>query len=172
MLLDLGPDGPRIDPTAWVAPTAVVVGRVALGPSSSTWYGAVVRADLERISVGARTNLQDGCVLHADPGFALEVGDDVTVGHRAVLHGCRIEDGVLIGMGSVVMNGCVVGAGSLVAAGTLLTEGTVIPPRSLVMGAPGKVRGELTEEQSAALRLGSDHYVELAERHRRASAIM
>jgi carbonic anhydrase/acetyltransferase-like protein (isoleucine patch superfamily) len=169
VILDLGPDSPVVHPTAWVAPTAVLVGRVLLGAASSAWYGAVVRADLERIEVGARTNLQDGCVLHADPGFALVVGDDVTVGHRAVLHGCTVEDGVLIGMGSVVMNGCVVGAGSLVAAGTLLTEGTVVPPRSLVMGAPGKVRGELTDEQSAALRLGSDHYVELAERHRAAS---
>jgi carbonic anhydrase/acetyltransferase-like protein (isoleucine patch superfamily) len=143
----------------------VLAGPVTLGPEVSVWYGTVVRADLDRISVGARTNLQDGCVLHTDPGLHLEIGAGVTVGHRAVLHGCRIEDDVMIGMGAVVMNRAVIGAGSIVGAGALVPEGTVVPPRSLVLGTPGKVRRGTSDDEVALTRLNAEHYVSLAKQH-------
>lgn len=157
---------PLIDPTSWVAPNATVVGDVTLGPDSSVWYSAVLRGDGDRITVGAGSNLQDGVVLHTDPGFHLEVGAGVSVGHNAVLHGCRVEDGVLVGMGAIVMNGAVIGAGSMVAAGALVPAGVVIPPRSLVVGAPGKVRRETTEEEVAGIELNATFYVQLAATHR------
>jgi carbonic anhydrase/acetyltransferase-like protein (isoleucine patch superfamily) len=159
-VIPLGDRVPSIDPTAWVADSATVVGAVTVGPQSSVWYSTVVRADGDRISIGARTNLQDGVVLHTDPGLHLEIGDDVSVGHRAVVHGCRIEDGCLIGMGSVVMNRAVIGAGSLIGAGAVVSEGTVIPPRSLVVGLPGKVRRELSDDEVAMLRVNAEVYLQ------------
>jgi carbonic anhydrase/acetyltransferase-like protein (isoleucine patch superfamily) len=143
----------------------VLTGAVTLGPDANVWYGTVVRADLDRITVGRGTNLQDGCVLHTDPGLHLELGAGVTVGHRAVLHGCRIEDDVMIGMGAVVMNRAVIGAGSIVGAGALVPEGTVVPPRSLVLGAPGRVRRETSDDEVAVIRLNAEHYVTLARQH-------
>lgn len=165
MLVTLGELVPDLDPASWVAPGAVVAGAVTLGPSASVWYSSVVRADGDRITIGAGSNIQDGCVLHTDPGFHLQVGAGVTVGHRAVLHGCRIEDDVLVGMGAIVMNGAVVGTGSMVAAGALVSAGVVIPPRSLVMGAPGKVRRHTTDDELALIRLNAEHYVALAKVH-------
>lgn len=156
---------PSVADTAWTAPTAVVVGDATLGEHVGIWYGAVVRADAERIEIGDRTNIQDGCALHADPGFPLVIGSGVSVGHNAVLHGCTIGDDVLIGMGSIVMNGAVVGDGSLIAAGAVVVEGAVIPPGSLVAGVPGKVRRELTDEQIAMNRLNAEFYVANIARH-------
>ena len=127
---------PKIDDDAFVAPTAVVVGAVTLGPRSSIWYGAVARADAERIEIGEGSNVQDGCTLHSDPGFPLVIGRNVTVGHRVVLHGAHVEDEVLIGMGSVVMNGDRIGTGSIVAAGAVVTLGTQFPAGSVVAGIP------------------------------------
>ncbi|RBY96993.1 gamma carbonic anhydrase family protein [Blastococcus sp. TF02-8] len=142
--LDSG--SPQIADSAFVAPTAVVVGAVTMGPRSSIWYGAVARADAEAISIGADSNIQDGCALHSDPGFPLLVGERVSVGHRVVLHGCRIDDDVLVGMGSIVMNGAHIGSGSIIAAGAVVTQGKVFPPRSLIAGVPAKVLREATDD--------------------------
>jgi carbonic anhydrase/acetyltransferase-like protein (isoleucine patch superfamily) len=165
-LVRLGVDAPDLHPTAWVAPTASVIGSVSLGPEASVWYGAVVRADLERIDVGAASNVQDGAVLHADPGRPVTVGERVTIGHRAVVHGATVGDDVLIGMGSVVLNGAWIGAGSIVGAGAVVAEGTEVPPGSLVLGIPARVRGELGEEQRRGIATNAEHYVALAARHR------
>jgi carbonic anhydrase/acetyltransferase-like protein (isoleucine patch superfamily) len=162
----LGDDSPRIHGTAWVAPTASVIGRVTLGAESSVWYSTVVRADLETIEIGAGSNVQDGCVLHADPGRPVRVGERVTIGHRAVLHGATVEDDVLIGMGSVVLNGAHIGNGSVVGAGAVVTENTRVPPGSLVLGTPAAVRGEIGEEQRHGIVANAAHYVALAARHR------
>lgn len=166
-LLPLDGTGPDVADDAWVAPTAVLVGQVQLGSASSVWYGAVLRGDAATITVGARTNVQDGCVVHADPGFPASIGDGVVVGHGAVVHGCTVEDGCLVGMGSRVLNGARIGAGSLVAAGAVVLEGTQVPPGSLVAGVPAKVRRPLTDEETAGIRAGADHYVEQARRHAR-----
>lgn len=151
---------PEIDATAWVAPTATVLGDVALGPESSVWYGAVIRADTDTIRIGARTNIQDGAIIHVDPGEPCAVGANVTVGHRAIIRAATVEDDCLIGMGAVVLNGAVVGAGSIVGAGAVVRERDVIPPRSLVVGVPGKVVRQLSDEQVAGNRENADHYVE------------
>jgi carbonic anhydrase/acetyltransferase-like protein (isoleucine patch superfamily) len=145
------------------------MGRVALGPESSVWFGAVVRADQEDVSIGGRTNIQDNAVLHADPGFPLTVGDDVSIGHAAVVHGCTIEQGVLVGMGSVIMNGAVVGAGSTIAAGAVVLGGTVVPPASLVAGVPAKVRRRLDDSEVEANQFAARLYVDLATQHREGS---
>lgn len=157
---------PEIDEAAWVAPGAVVAGRVRLGPETGVWYTAVVRADMESVTVGAGTSIQDGTVVHADPGFPATIGDNVTVGHRAVVHGCTVEDDCLIGMGAIVLNGAVIGAGSLVGAGAVVPQGAVIPPGSLVAGVPGKVRRELSEEEKAGNTLNAQVYQGLIELHR------
>ncbi len=162
----MGLSRPVIDPTAWVAPNATVIGDVTLGPQVGVWYSAVLRGDGDRITVGARSNLQDGVVLHTDPGFHLQIGEGVSVGHNAVLHGCRVEDDVLVGMGAIVMNGAVIGAGSMVAAGALVPSGVVIPARSLVVGAPAKVRRETTQEERGGIELNAMFYVDLAVIHR------
>lgn len=160
---------PRIDPDAWVAPTATVIGDAAVAAGASVFYGAVLRADISSITVGHRTNLQDQVVVHADPGHPAVIGDDVTVGHGAILHGCTIEDGCLIGMGAIVLNGAVVGAGSLVAAGALVLGDQVVPPRSLLAGSPAKVRRPLTDAEVAANLDSAVRYAALAARHRAAT---
>ena len=149
---------PKIDDDAFVAPTAVVVGAVTMGPRSSIWYGAVARADAEVIEIGEGSNIQDGCTLHSDPGFPLVVGRGVTVGHRVVLHGARIDDDVLVGMGSVVMNGAHIGSGSIVAAGAVVTQGTQVPPGSLVAGVPAKVIRQATEDDMQHIRGNAASY--------------
>ncbi|HEY7775159.1 MAG TPA: gamma carbonic anhydrase family protein [Kineobactrum sp.] len=143
----------------FIAPSAAVIGRVTLGDRSSVWFSCVLRGDAERIEVGAGSNIQDGAVLHADPGFPMIVGDNVTVGHKAMLHGCTIGDGSLVGIGAVVLNGARIGRNCLVGAGALVTEGMEIPDGSLVLGAPAKVRRQLSEEQQAALALNAGHYI-------------
>jgi carbonic anhydrase/acetyltransferase-like protein (isoleucine patch superfamily) len=166
MQISLGDAQPQVDRTAWVAPDAVLAGDVTVGAEASIWYATVVRGDGDAIRIGPRSNIQDGCVLHTDPGLVLEVGAGVSVGHRAVLHGCVIEDDVLVGMGSIVMNGARIGAGSLVAAGALVTEGTQVPPRSLVVGAPAKVRRQLSDGELEMVRYNATHYIGLAATHR------
>ena len=159
-------NSPAVHETAFVAPSASIIGRATLDQDSSAFYGVSVRADTAAISVGAGSNLQDNVVLHADPGFPCTVGRGVSVGHAAVVHGCTVEDDCLIGMGATVLNGAVIGAGSLVAAGAVVLEGTVVPPRSLVAGVPAKVRRELTDEEFDGVRANAAHYVELAAKHR------
>ncbi|MEU6237064.1 gamma carbonic anhydrase family protein [Kitasatospora sp. NPDC047058] len=157
---------PAVDPTAFVAPTAVVIGSVTVAAGASVWYGAVIRGDAEAITVGAGTNIQDNCTLHADPGFPLVIGERISVGHNAVLHGCTVEDDVLVGMNSTVLNGARIGTGSLVAAGAVVPQGMVVPPGSLVAGVPAKVRRELTEEERAGIRSNGEGYRLLADAHR------
>ena len=168
-VLALGDDVPDIADDAFLAMGATVVGRVRVGPQSSVWYGSVLRADAEAIVIGARTNIQDGCVVHADPGFPVALGDGVTVGHRAVVHGCRVDDDVLIGMGAVLMNGARVGRGSLVAAGAVVTQHTEIPEHSLVAGVPARVLRPVNDHERELIAAGARHYVEHAARHRGAS---
>ncbi|WP_245177106.1 gamma carbonic anhydrase family protein [Geodermatophilus sp. DF01-2] len=151
---------PQIDGEAFVAPTAVVVGAVTMAARSSIWYGAVARADSEVIEIGEDSNVQDGSTLHSDPGFPLVVGRGVTVGHRVVLHGARIDDDVLVGMGSVVMNGAHIGSGSIVAAGAVVTQGTQVPPGSLVAGVPAKVIRQATDDDLLHIRGNAASYTE------------
>ncbi|WP_194819252.1 gamma carbonic anhydrase family protein [Nocardia sp. XZ_19_385] len=171
MMIEIGGVAPEIDDTAWLAPNATVIGRVRLAAEVSIWYNAVLRGDLEDISVGAKTNIQDGCVLHADPGMPLTVGAGVSVGHNAILHGCTIGDDVLVGMGATVLNGAVIGAGSLIAANALIPEGAQIPPGSLVAGVPGKVRRELTEPELDRIRLNCAVYLHNMSTHRDAKVL-
>jgi carbonic anhydrase/acetyltransferase-like protein (isoleucine patch superfamily) len=156
--LDFG--APKIDDEAFVAPTAVVVGAVTMGPRSSIWYGAVARADAETIEIGEDSNVQDGCTLHSDAGFPLVLGKGVTVGHRVVLHGARVDDDVLVGMGSIVMNGAHIGSGSIVAAGAVVTQGTEVPPRSVVAGIPAKVVRQATDDDLLHIRGNAASYTD------------
>jgi carbonic anhydrase/acetyltransferase-like protein (isoleucine patch superfamily) len=156
--LDFG--APKIDPDAFIAPTAVVVGAVTMRAHSSIWYGAVARADFEVIEIGEDTNVQDGCTLHSDAGFPLVLGRGVTVGHRVVLHGARVDDDVLVGMGSIVMNGAHIGSGSIVAAGAVVLQGTEVPPNSLVAGIPAKVLRQTTEDDLTHIRLNAQSYTD------------
>jgi carbonic anhydrase/acetyltransferase-like protein (isoleucine patch superfamily) len=166
-LISLG-DGrdPSVDEAAWVAPGVVLAGAVRLEAGASVWYNTVLRAEAERIVLGERSNLQDNVSGHVDRGFPLTVGTGVSVGHGAVLHGCTIDDDVLVGMSATILNGAVIGRGSLVAAGTVILEGTVVPPRSLVAGVPGKVRRELSDEELAAIRRNAEVYLEHTATHR------
>lgn len=150
---------PVIPASAFVADGARVIGDVVLGESASVWYNAVLRAEAATITVGARSNVQDGVAVHVDHGFPVTIGEDVSVGHNAVVHGCTIEDGALIGMGSVVLNGAVIGAGSLVAGGAVVLAGTEVPPGSLVAGVPAKVRRSLTDEERAGLLRNAEAYL-------------
>lgn len=165
-IASLGGHTPEIAADAFVAPGATVIGRVHIGARSSVWYGTVLRGDVADISIGEDTNIQDGCVGHADEGYPLEIGDRVTVGHRVVIHGCRIADDVLVGMGAVLMNGVTVGSGSLIAAGAVVTQDAEIPPGSLVAGVPAKVRRQVGDAERGLITVGAQHYVELAARHR------
>jgi carbonic anhydrase/acetyltransferase-like protein (isoleucine patch superfamily) len=149
---------PKIDEEAFVAPTAVVVGAVTLQARASVWYGVVVRADEEVIVIGPDTNVQDGCTLHCDPGYPLLVGRGVTIGHRVVLHGARVDDDVLVGMGSIVMNGAHIGSGSIVAAGAVVTPNTTVPPGSVVAGVPAQVVRQATDEDLEHIRHNAESY--------------
>lgn len=157
---------PDVAPSAWIAPGAFVVGDVRLGEDTSVWYGAVLRGDTEPIRIGARTNVQDGCVLHADPGFPATVGEGCVVGHNAVVHGCEVGDGCLIGMGATILNGAKIGTGSIVAAGAVVPENREFPPRSLIVGVPAKRAGDVTGEQTRDIERGAAEYVERAAAHR------
>jgi carbonic anhydrase/acetyltransferase-like protein (isoleucine patch superfamily) len=168
-ILGVNGRGPDSAADAWIAPTAAVVGDVTLGPGVGVFYGAVLRADLESIDVGEGSNIQDTAVVHADPGHPARIGRDVSVGHGAVLHGCTVGHGALVGMNATVLNGAVVGEGSLVAANALVLEGTVVPPGSLVAGVPAKVRRPLTEEEIAHCRGNAETYRTLTARHAEAN---
>jgi carbonic anhydrase/acetyltransferase-like protein (isoleucine patch superfamily) len=148
-----------IDPTAFIAPTATVLGDVTIGAEASVWFGAVIRGDTAPIRIGRQTNVQDGCILHADPGFLCTLGDRVTVGHGAIIHGATVEDDCLIGMRAVVMNGARIGRGSIVAVGSIVTEGTEIPPGSVAMGQPAKVKRQATDRDREMIRHAAQHYV-------------
>jgi carbonic anhydrase/acetyltransferase-like protein (isoleucine patch superfamily) len=149
-----------VHPTAFVDVSAQVIGDVEIGEESSVWMCVVIRGDVHWIKVGKRTNIQDGTIVHGMTGtHPTSIGDNVTVGHAAVLHGCTVENHCLIGMGAILLNGAHVGAGSIVAAGTLLVEGQKVPPRSLVMGSPGKVKRLLTQAEAADIQRYADHYV-------------
>ncbi|HUG23920.1 gamma carbonic anhydrase family protein [Piscinibacter sp.] len=156
---------PEVADSAWVADGASVIGKVMLEDDASVWFGAVLRGDTEVLRVGRGSNVQDGSVLHADPGYPLTLGEGVTVGHQVMLHGCTVGDGSLIGIQSVVLNGARIGKHCLVGAGSLVTEGKVFPDGSLIMGSPAKVVRQLTAEQIDELKRAAAHYVANAKRY-------
>jgi carbonic anhydrase/acetyltransferase-like protein (isoleucine patch superfamily) len=166
IVLPHGDTFPRIAESAWVAPGACVIGDVHLGEEASVWYGAVLRGDTEPIRIGARSNVQDGCILHADPGYPAVVGEGCVVGHNAVVHGCEIEDDCLVGMGATILNGAKIGEGSIVAAGAVVPEGREFTPRSLIVGIPAKRVSDVSEEQTREIAHGASEYVERAAAHR------
>lgn len=155
----------QADASVWIAPGAHVIGEVALGANVSIWFNAVLRADNEPMAIGAKTNIQDGAVLHSDPGFPLTIGQGVTVGHQAMLHGCSIGDGALIGIGAVILNGAVIGKNCLVAAGAVVTEGKVFEDNTLIVGAPAIAKRVMSDEAVAHLHSNAAHYVQNAERY-------
>lgn len=161
-LYSLGGVSPSLSPTAWVAPSAELIGDVRLGNHCSVWFGAVIRADNTPIILGDETNFQDGAIGHSDPGAPLTLGARVTVGHQAILHGCTIEDEALIGMGARILNGAVIGSQCIVGAGALVTEGKLFEPRSLIVGSPARAVRALSDEQVALLKMSAAHYAEKA----------
>jgi carbonic anhydrase/acetyltransferase-like protein (isoleucine patch superfamily) len=162
----LGEAAPQIDPGAWIAETAVLIGRVVLGPGANVWYGAVLRGDNEPIVIGPNSNVQEGCVLHTDPGCPLTIGVGVTVGHQAMLHGCTVHDGSLIGIQAIVLNRAVIGARCLVGAGALVTEDKVFEPEQLILGSPATAKRRLTPEQLAGLVHSAENYAARAQRYK------
>jgi carbonic anhydrase/acetyltransferase-like protein (isoleucine patch superfamily) len=167
LIVKFGNSTPRIDPTAWVAPNATLIGSVTLDAHSSVFYGAVLRGDTDQIRIGAGSNVQDNVTMHTDTGLYLSVGSRVSIGHNAVIHGCTIEDDCLIGMNATVLNGAVIGAGSLIAAGAVVLENSVVPPGSLVAGVPGKVVRALSADEKSSLIENARHYAELSAAHQR-----
>lgn len=155
----LGEHAPQVAASAWVAESATVVGQVEVGDDVGIWYGAVLRGDNDRIVVGAGSNVQDGCVLHTDPGYPLDIGEDCTVGHMVMLHGCTIGARSLIGIGSIILNGARIGEECLIGANTLIPEGKVIPPRSMVLGSPGKIVRELSDDDVRRFGGAAGRYV-------------
>lgn len=160
-LYQLGEERPKTPDSGrfWVAPSAALIGKVELCDDASVWFGAVLRGDNELIRVGERSNVQDGCVLHTDPGYPLDIGADCTIGHMVMLHGCKIGRGSLIGIGSIILNGAEIGEECLIGANTLIAEGKVIPPRSMVIGSPGKVVREMTDDDVKRFGAGAGRYV-------------
>lgn len=162
----LGEISPRVASSAYIAPNAMVIGNVVLAENASVWFGATLRGDNDPISIGADSNVQDSAVLHTDPGFPLSVGRDVSIGHQAMLHGCTIGDGSLIGIQAIVLNAAVIGKGCLVGAGSVITERKVFADGTLIFGAPAKVVRELTAEERESLLKGAAHYVERGAQYR------
>lgn len=171
MLIALDDRVPVVDASAFVAANATLVGSVTVAEGASVWYGAVLRADNEPITIGPRSNVQDNCAFHVDVGKPVTLGEGVSVGHGAVIHGATVEDHVLVGMGAIILNDAVIGAESLIAAGAVVPQGAVIPPRSLVAGVPGKVRRELTDDEVAGLRRNAETYEHHRETHRAGTVI-
>lgn len=165
-LFNLGEKRPQLAPGVWVAPNATVIGDVRLGDNASLWWNAVLRGDNDPITIGTNTNIQDGSVLHTDEGVPMNIGANVTVGHLVMLHGCTVGDGSLIGIGSIILNRAVIGKNSIVGANTLIPEGKVFPDRVLIVGSPGKVVRELSDEEVARLSHSAAHYVQNAARYR------
>ena len=166
MLYELDGVGVRAEGDYWVADTATVMGNVLLKQDASVWFNAVVRGDNDQITIGEGSNVQDGSVLHTDPGYPLVIGPHVTIGHKVMLHGCDIGEGSLIGINAVVLNGAKIGKNCIIGANALITEGKEIPDNSMVMGSPGKVVKTLTDEQAQGVRVGAAHYVRNAKRFR------
>ncbi len=166
MIITLNGTTPSVAESAWVAPTATLVGKVQIHEGASVWYGAVLRGDNEPIVIGPRSNVQDNCVFHVDKGIGVTLGEGVSIGHNATVHGATIGNHVLIGMGATVMNKVVIGDECLIAAGALVTEGMEIPPRSLVAGVPAKIRRELSDDEVQALYRNAETYEEHRELHR------
>jgi carbonic anhydrase/acetyltransferase-like protein (isoleucine patch superfamily) len=154
-----------IDPTVFIAQGAIVLGNVRIGPHASIWYNAVIRGDIETITIGAESNIQDLSMVHADPGFPCTIGSRVTAGHRVILHGCTVEDNCLIGMGAILLNGVHVGTGSIIGAGAVLPEGMQVPPHSIVMGLPAKIIRQTDENAKARIDRGWRHYMDQAQHH-------
>lgn len=169
-VLSIGSDVPRIHDSAWLADSATVVGNVTVGPDVGIFYGAVLRAEGASITVGAHSNIQDNCVVHAGWSHSVHIDEGVTVGHSAVLHGCTVESDVLVGMGAVLLNDCVIGTGSVIGAGALVAEGVVVPAGSLVVGSPGRVVRQVRPAEVEANQEGARHYRELLRLHRAAVA--
>jgi len=165
-IYQLGDDAPQIDPSAWVADTANLIGKVTLGANTTVWYGVTIRGDNEHITIGADSNVQEGTVMHTDMGYPLEIGVGVSIGHQAMLHGCSIGDGALIGIQAVIMNGAKIGKGCLVGAGALVTEGKVFPDNTLIIGSPAKAVRTLTQEDTARLGEIADGYVRRGQLYR------
>ncbi len=163
----LGEKRPQIASSAWIAPNATVIGDVRLAANASIWWNAVLRGDNDPISIGENSNIQDGSVLHTDEGVPMNIGANVTVGHLVMLHGCAVGDGSLIGIGSIILNRAVIGRNCIVGANTLIPEGKVYPDRVLIVGSPGKVMRELSDEDVARLQGSAAHYVENARRYQR-----
>lgn len=159
MLLKCKDKYPQIEKAAFVAENATLIGDVALEEDATVWFGAVLRGDSSSIKIGKGSNIQDNCTLHCDEGSPLSVGQNVTVGHNVILHGCTVEDNCLIGMGAVIMNDAVIGENSIVGAGALITEGKVFPPNSLILGSPAKVKGEVDEKGMDMIREAAEHYI-------------
>jgi carbonic anhydrase/acetyltransferase-like protein (isoleucine patch superfamily) len=153
------PNNVTLHETAFVAPNATVVGNVTIGAHASVWFNAVVRAELDHVTIGERANVQDGAVIHVDEGFPVKLGKNVTVGHRAVVHGATVDENCIVGIGAILLNGCHIGANSIVGAGALVPEGKSFPPNSLLIGVPARVAREITPEQVARITEGADHYV-------------
>ena len=167
MRYSLGGQHPQnIDKENWIAPSADLIGSVILSADVSIWWQAVLRADNEPITIGARSNIQDGCVLHTDPGYPTVIGENVSIGHMCMLHGCEIGDSSLIGIGSIIMNGARIGQNCLIGANTLITEGKKIPDNSLVMGSPGRVMREISDEQIEVIEKNAESYVNRWHRYR------
>ncbi len=166
MIYALDGISPQIHPTAWIAPSAVVIGNVILGEGASVWFNAVLRGDNEPMTIGPRCNVQDGSVLHSDPGFPLTLEEDVTVGHLAMIHGCHIGAGALIGMKSTILNGARIGAGALLGAGSLVPEGRVVEAGKLTLGSPAKAIRDLSEAEIQRCAATAAHYTQNAKRFR------
>jgi len=166
MIYDLEKNVPEISSDSWVAPNAIIIGKVKLEKNSSIWFNAVLRGDIEKIVIGENSNIQDGSVLHTDPGYPLTVGKGVTVGHMVMLHGCEISDDTLIGIGSTILNKAKIGKNCFIGANTLVTENKVIPDNSLVLGSPGKVVRKVTDEEIKVIRENAKHYVKNSKRYK------
>ena len=166
MIYDLEKNVPEISADSWVAPNAIIIGKVKLEKNSSIWFNAVLRGDIEKIVIGENSNIQDGSVLHTDPGYPLTVGKGVTVGHMVMLHGCEISDDTLIGIGSTILNKAKIGKNCIIGANTLVTENKVIPDNSLVLGSPGKVVRKVTDEEIKVIRENAKHYVTNSKRYK------
>lgn len=172
MLIRYGDVTPNVSPSVFVAQGAMLIGDVTIGDDSSIWFNSVLRGDLEPIRIGCRTNVQDGAVVHMDAGVPCLIGDDVTIGHGAILHGCTVADGALIGMGAILLTGAVIGEHAIIAAGTLVREGQEIPPGSVAMGVPAKVRREATAAELERARRGAADYVQRAKHIQNATAAL
>ncbi len=153
---------PEIDSSVYVAPTACIIGRAKIGAQSSVWFNTVIRADIHSIEIGSQTNIQDACILHVTNEHEVIIGDRVTVGHGAIMHGCTVESDCLIGMGAVILDGAIIKSGSLVAAGAVVSPGTIVPPDSLVMGVPGQVVRKIHERDKVGLARNWQNYIEYA----------